>query len=286
MMYSPKSVSTGTPGDDLIRFAWRPGNEVQVRVNGVIHDPYAATKVVAYGLEGADDIKIDKVLGLPPVEFHGGPGNDRLTSAFANDQLFGDDGRDLLYAGNGHDRLFGGDGDDNLFGDNGNDVLYGEDGNDRLRGYTGNDLIFGGAGRDYIVGDNGDNVLVGGDGADRLGGDGGRNIVIGGSARDIVGGGNGGAILISGTTAFDQNESALLALLAEWASSRSLAQRVARLTAGVGPGNQYALSLGVTVQNDNASSVLEGGDGEDWFFKFRKDTLVDADAQVDEITGY
>jgi hypothetical protein len=37
------------------------------------------------------------------------------------------------------------------------------------------------------------------------------------------------------------------------------------------------------VQNDNSWSALEGGAGEDWFFKFRKDLLLGASAG-DQIT--
>jgi hypothetical protein len=37
------------------------------------------------------------------------------------------------------------------------------------------------------------------------------------------------------------------------------------------------------MHDDNSGSVLEGGAGEDWFFKFRKDSLL-ADALLDEIS--
>ena len=90
--------------------------------------------------------------------------------------------------------------------------------------------------------------------------------------------------MIGGATSHDQNEAELLALLAEWASTRTLAERASRITAGVGSGNQYRLTLVGTVQNDNAANSLTGGDAEDWFFKFRKDALFEADPQVDEIT--
>lgn len=283
-------IVTGTPWDDLIRFLPRrldQPDQVLVRVNGRQFGPFSnITLLVGLGLEGGDDIKVDRVLGLPPVEFRGGLGNDRLTSAFAADQLFGDEGRDLLYSGNGHDRLYGGPGDDELFGDWGNDVLYGEEGNDRLRGYTGNDLLFGGPGRDYLAGDSGNDVLVGGEDADRLGSEVGRNLLIGGLGRDYQGGGSEGAILIGGATTHDANEAALRAILAEWASTRSLAERVARITQGVGGvgGHEFALTLGGTVFDDNAWNTLVGGDAEDWFFKFRKDTLVNASPLMDQIT--
>lgn len=280
-------VMNGGPDFDVVTFFPGAGaGQVLVRVNATTWGPFQSpSKLVAHGNGGNDRMVVDRTAAMPatPAEFHGGAGRDRLFGGSANDLIFGDAGRDELDGGDGHDRLFGGDDDDVLNGRNGHDVLYGEAGNDRLRGYVGNDMLFGGVGRDYLVGDGGNNVLVGGEGGDRLGAATGRNIMIGSAGRDIVGGGDGGAILISGTTTHDANEVALLAILAEWSSSRTLAERVARLTAGVGAGH-YALTFNGTVQNDDSWSVLEGGAGEDWFFKFRKDTLLTANQQIDQIT--
>ena len=92
-----------------------------------------------------------------------------------------------------------------------------------------------------------------------------------------------GAILIGGQTTHDETEGALLAIVGEWASSRSLAQRVARITQGVGAG-AWRLTLNGTITGDSVRNLLAGGAGEDWVFKYHKDSLVDIDELIDEIT--
>jgi hypothetical protein len=128
--------------------------------------------------------------------------------------------------------------------------LYGGDGNDTLRGGGGNSVLIGGAGDDDLTGGKARNLLIGGAGADRLGG-------------------QGDNILIAGTTAFDAQETALAAILAEWASDRDYATRVANISGtGTGPrlnGNYYLIP-GVTVLDDSDPDRLGGGPGEDWFF--------------------
>lgn len=279
-------VVNGGPDFDVVTFF--PGasaGQVSVRVNARMFGPFASpTKLIAHGHGGDDRIVVDRSGAMPAAEFHGGDGKDRLFGGFENDLLIGDAGRDTLDGGLGHDRLVGGAADDLLLGGFGNDVLYGDDGNDRLRGNVGDDLLFGGSGRDYLTGEAGHDVLVGGEGGDRLGEEAGRNILVGGLGRDLVSGGADGSILIGGTTSHDANEAALRALAAEWASSRTHLDRVARLTAGVGEGSQYALTPGGTVQGDNSWNVLEGGAGEDWFFKLRRDLLIGAEPPADTVS--
>jgi Ca2+-binding RTX toxin-like protein len=132
--------------------------------------------------------------------------------------------------------------------------LYGGDGNDRLKGGGGNNVLVGGAGDDLLLGGGGQNLLLGGLGADTL------------TA------GSGDDLLIGGTTAFDANEAALAAILAEWTSGRDYATRIANLSGtGTGPrnnGNCFLIASGpnATVCDDAAVDVLNGGAGMDWFF--------------------
>ncbi len=138
--------------------------------------------------------------------------------------------------------------------------LYGGDGNDRLKGGGGNNVILGGDGDDLLVGGNDRDILIGGIGADRI---------VGNAADDI---------LIAGATAFDGNENALYAILAEWTSGRSYAIRVANLSGtGSGPefedrlnGNNYLRvtdqAATTTVFDDGDEDVLTGSAGQDWFF--------------------
>jgi Ca2+-binding RTX toxin-like protein len=134
--------------------------------------------------------------------------------------------------------------------------LYGGDGNDTLLGGAGNDLLLGGAGDDSLTGGQGRDILIGGTGADTL---------TGGPADDL---------LIAGSTAYDADEAALYAVMAEWTSARDYATRTANLS-GTGTGSRlngnYFLRVTddvatTTVFDDVSADVLTGGGGQDWFF--------------------
>jgi Ca2+-binding RTX toxin-like protein len=158
-------------------------------------------------------------------------------------------------------------------------VVYGQAGNDlivvsdRLKQTS---ELYGGDGNDTLAGGGGENILVGGDGNDLLIGGRGRNLMIGGAGKDVLFGGGRGDILIGGTTAYDSNETALRALLAEWASADSYKTRVEHLfgTLGGGLNGSYHLNAD-TVHDDGARDVLWGGDGRDWFLVSPKDKVKD-----------
>ncbi|MBP3954756.1 hypothetical protein J8F10_05590 [Gemmata sp. G18] len=132
--------------------------------------------------------------------------------------------------------------------------LYGGDGNDRLKGGGGANVVLGGAGKDQLHGGQGRDLLIGGPGADQLQGN------------------SGDDLLIGGATAFDNNQSALGAIMAEWASERSIEERVTALSGtGIGPranGNVFLTVAGpaATVFDDDAVDVLSGGSGKHWYF--------------------
>jgi Ca2+-binding RTX toxin-like protein len=129
--------------------------------------------------------------------------------------------------------------------------LYGGDGNDNLNAGGGNSVLLGGAGDDKLIAGKG------------------RNLVIGGTGADSLNGGSGDSILIAGTTAFDNQEAALAAILAEWGSTDSYATRVANLSGtGTGPclNGSYFLVAGVTVLDDGKPDKITGSAGQDWFF--------------------
>jgi Ca2+-binding RTX toxin-like protein len=96
--------------------------------------------------------------------------------------------------------------------------------------------------------------------------------MIGGEGADAIVGNGGDDLLIGGRTAFDENEGALCALMAEWTSGRSYADRVANLRGlGSGPrlnGNYFLTTTGpgATVPDDGAVDQLNGSAGTDWFF--------------------
>jgi Ca2+-binding RTX toxin-like protein len=151
------------------------------------------------------------------------------------------------------------------------------DGNDDLTGGLGNDLLLGGAGDDDILGGLGNDVLVGDGGDDELVGGLGRDILIGGLGADSLNSGSDEDILVGGTTSFDADGDALLALLAEWSSSRSLAEREANLRSGNGPllgDTDRRFVKGTTVFDDGEADVLNGTSGVDWlFFLLSEDEL-------------
>ncbi|HEY1378032.1 MAG TPA: PKD domain-containing protein, partial [Gemmataceae bacterium] len=137
--------------------------------------------------------------------------------------------------------------------------LYGGAGDDRLKGGGGHNVLLGGVGEDLLVGGNDRDVLIGGTGADRL---------VGNAADDI---------LVAGSTAFDDDEDGLCAVLAEWSSARPYAARLANIR-GTGSGSGFANRLNgnfflqvtsaaatTTVFDDGAADVLTGASGQDWF---------------------
>ena len=141
-----------------------------------------------------------------------------------------------------------------LNGNDGNDVLWGGSGDDTLNGGSGDDWLSGGAGNDTLLGYNGRDILVGGTGADKL------NLISG-----VTGAGYGSDLLIGGKTSYDNDKAAIDAILAAWANAQSYFLHISQLTSGVGPSKQYKLNFS-TVHDDNASDILLGGTGNDWFF--------------------
>ena len=136
--------------------------------------------------------------------------------------------------------------------------------------------------------------LIGGAGDDLLTGGKGRNLMIGGLGSDRLVGNANDDILISGFTAYDDNEVALQAILDEWTSARTYAERTANLL-GSGAGSSFASRLNGdfflksddTVYDDNAKDTLTGCSGRDWFFAnvslngddaTRKDEITDLSA--------
>jgi hypothetical protein len=121
---------------------------------------------------------------------------------------------------------------------------------------------------DILVG-NGGNVLIGGAG---------RNLLIAGGAGSTLIGGNGEDILVGGTTAYDQNATALAAILAEWTDPNlDYATRVANLIAGTGV---PALNA-TTAHSNGGANTLTGGGGLDLFLGNLANDTTDWDPQTE-----
>jgi Ca2+-binding RTX toxin-like protein len=225
-------------------------------------------------------------------QLYGGPDDDGIFGQLGNDVIRGNGGADQLHGGLGGDRIVGGADDDLIEGDAGNDrlrgsagddVLIGAEGDDDLNGNAGRDLLRGGDGADTLNG-GGNDILLGEGGADDLVGGGGRDLMIGGRNDDGLRGRGADDILIGGTTRHDFNDAALRAVLAEWTSTRTYAQRVNNLMNVLNPtfasrlnGDVLLIPAGVdaTVQNDAAPDDLAGENGRYWFFADAVDSVLD-----------
>jgi hypothetical protein len=147
--------------------------------------------------------------------------------------------------------------------------------------------VHGGNGGNTLIGDAQGNILIGGSGADTITGGTGLSLLIGDGGSDTVTGGSGGSasggdILIGGYTIYDTmttaNETALMAILAEWQSTDSYATRFSKINNGL-PGG-YALRYGTTVKDDGQVNTLTAAASSgstplvDWFFASNLDILV------------
>ncbi len=154
-----------------------------------------------------------------------------------------------------------------------NAILYGgTHGGDTLTAAgTGNDVLIGNGARDTLT-DNGT----------------GRNILIGGGAGGDTLTGNGNDILVSGTTTYDSNTSAnvaaLDAILAEWTSSASYANRITAIMNGVGTGHVDALNAS-TITQDGSANTLQDETGQtqnqNWFLSWPADTVTKKSNETD-----
>ena len=104
----------------------QPGT-VQVRIDGADVGEFGSTidRIIVFGQDGDDDLKVHADLGVP-AELYGGAGNDKLRG------------------GQGDDVLVGGPGDDVISGHDGRDLLIGGDGRDKVHGHEQDDILIGG----------------------------------------------------------------------------------------------------------------------------------------------
>src|SRR5262245_9374047 len=271
-------IVTGTSGNDVIVIEPQPRSSGQLRVvrNGHVLVSFISSdvpRIVAFGLEGNDKIIVNASL-MQPATLFGDEGNDQLVGGRGSDQLDGGAGKDVIAGGLGNDTILGDAGNDVLTGGLGDDLLLGGDGNDTLDGGVGNDHLYGQAGNDTLVGGVGNNIVVGGDGNDKVVARPGRNILIGGSGRDKLYGNALDDILIAGSTAHDEDDVALQAILDEWTSSNSYATRVDNIRNGGGQNGAFVFD-DTTVFDDGAADNLVGDGGLDWFFVGLGDKIKD-----------
>jgi Ca2+-binding RTX toxin-like protein len=127
----------------------------------------------------------------------------------------------------------------------------------------------GGAGSDTLYAGGGAAILLGGPGNDSLRGGTRRDLLMGGVGLDQINAAGASDLLIAGRTAYDADQAALAAILAEWTAAGGYQDRVARLRAGTGSLVQplgIKLAQNQTVFDDTVVDKLWGGSEMDWFF--------------------
>lgn len=234
------SVFGTDAANDVISFCAASRGRILVIYNGERFGPYhTISRIAAYGGGGDDKITVGSAIRLPAL-LDGGDGDDALHGGSGSDTLLGGLGNDVLHGHKGNDWLYGGDGNDGLYGDSGHDVLLGGAGDDRLKAGAGRSLLIGGLGADTLDGCSGQNVLIG------------------------------------GTTAYDNNDAALAAILQEWTWKGPFRQRTRRLDNGITDPILGLLRLkrsaapgdGLTVLDDGTRDAFFGSPASDWFFDF------------------
>jgi hypothetical protein len=262
--YVPGNTYISVNGGDIQRGvdAIAPGGTVNVEAGGSYKQYDAHGKLVTIQFDGG-----------PTLSQQPNPRDPTLRDLVVT----GNDGNDHIHFTSGGQGIQAQvDGFPNgRFSPTGRLVAYGVAGNNIIQvdgGITLPAWLYAGPGNDLLQGGGGNDVLVGGGGDDTLIAGKGRNLLIGGSGPAHLVGNSGDDILIAGTTAFDHNDAALAAIMAEWTSARSYADRVANLSGtGSGPrenGNVFLIASGpnATVFDNGAIDVLDGGSGMDWFF--------------------
>ncbi|MBX9790984.1 MAG: family 16 glycosylhydrolase [Pirellulales bacterium] len=270
-------VWVGTTGDDQVTFAQVNSTTIRVttlKENGATVN-YIETfsgvtgRLLASGDRGNDTL--DAVsLTTTRATLDGGAGNNTLKGGQAGDILIG-----------GYDGGAGQQGNNVIIAGNGANTIYGNGISGAAGATAGNHLIVGGSGADTIYGAFGTVASNGGEG--------GRNLIIGGGGADTIYAsqtadgpeGGHGSILVSGTTTL--NLAALQAVLAEWTSNHSYAERVANIQGLTSAsfasrlnGTNY-LKVNQTVANDTGADKLWGdSNGQlNWFlFGGAQDSVV------------
>jgi Ca2+-binding RTX toxin-like protein len=87
--------------------------------------PDPLCRVIVYGLDGDDTIKVDSHGRNIPAWLFGGNGKDKLTGSKGADVLVGEAGNDELNGDNNRDLLIGGTGTDKANGGKGEDIVIG-----------------------------------------------------------------------------------------------------------------------------------------------------------------
>lgn len=153
-----------------------------------------------------------------------------------------------VVAAQGFENAIGGSGNDSLAGNSASNLLKGNDGNDTLVAVGGIDILLGGLGNDVLRGTSGWNLLIGGAGG------------------DILDGGTGQDLMVASSLTFENDETVLRLMLAEWSSNLTSQTRINHLLGTTSGGINGGFTLkAATVLNDPGVDYLKGNADQDWF---------------------
>ncbi len=173
----------------------------------------------------------------------------------ANDTLFTGVNAIRILSGKGNDSINASGGSfKNIAGASFGVAIDAGTGHDALRGSANNDTLTGGTGNDLLLGDDGQDSLDGGNGKD---------ILIGGAGIDALSGGTGEDILIGGLSDFP-DDADLLEIFGEWSGRGSFLRRVDAVRYPTDIADQSFLLNGLTLHQDGAADVLDGGTSRDF----------------------
>ena len=247
-------VIQGTSGNDVVTVA--PGKVAgtyQAALNGPALSFTGVTgRILAFGLGGNDNISLSSTVKLPALlvvgngnnTLLGGAGNDTILAGSGSNKIDGGLGvNTLVESGNVDFKLVGGTtkingtltkgtSTDTLVLNHIQQVQLSLIGPDSHKidgsGFAGLETLMGGTGNDTLIAGIGNDVLVGGSGNDVLMGGTGKNLLIAGGGADNVVGGTNQDLIIGGSTTYDNNLTALAAIMAEWTSADTYAVRIKR----------------------------------------------------------
>ena len=282
------SVTGAAPGDPIqYQIDWNNDQDVDQTITGspaetvshvFKHSGSYDVQVTATELATGATATADTSIKIKAVELQADPLYPGETMLVVGTTAFCDDDVEFQSARHGKVRVIFDGCNLGTFAPTSRIVAYAQGGDDCISVSSRIHLsawLFGGDGNDWLHGGGGNDVLVGGNGA---------AVLIAGKGRDLLIGGNGTArlhahgdqdILIGGSTAFDHDETALAAIMAEWTSDHDRDTRIANLSGtGTGPdfdsrlnGNYFLTSDGPdpTVFVDQARDVLYVRDIDWWF---------------------
>ncbi|WP_299725303.1 calcium-binding protein [uncultured Tateyamaria sp.] len=215
-----------------------------------------ARVVGAAGQISVDDLQtVQAEAAQPPVQneitIDGTPDADTLTGGIEAETINGLAGDDDIIAGAGADTINAGEGADIVQGQGGADQINGDAGNDLAQGRGGSDVMSGGAGDDWVDGN---------DNQDTVAGDAGSDTVIGGLGADSLSGGDDNDILVAGE------------LFADPLSDTAL--RALRGGSTLNDAISFEIGTGITIVDDGAVDVLDGGAGSDDLYFGAGDTAT------------